>query len=78
MNLIIFIVVDFSVQAVVSTILYKFFPNDPIIGEEDAERLRGDAGKELREKVLSLANSVLDDPLDETEVMMLRCLFQTR
>ncbi|RIA96000.1 3',5'-bisphosphate nucleotidase [Glomus cerebriforme] len=60
---------DFSAQAVVNTILYKSFPNDPIVGEEDSEALRGDAGKELREKVLSLANSVLDEPLDETKLL---------
>jgi 3'(2'), 5'-bisphosphate nucleotidase len=52
----------------VNTILYNTFPDDPIIGEEDSGDLRGDIGKELREKILSLTNSVLDEPLDEEKV----------
>jgi len=62
----------------VNIILYKFFPNDPIVGEEDTKSLRGDTGKELREKVLFLTNSELDDPLDENQVIILHCLFQMR
>jgi 3'(2'), 5'-bisphosphate nucleotidase len=53
----------------VNTILYKSFPNDPIIGEEDTGYLRGDTEKGLRENILSLTNSVLDEPLDETKVL---------
>ncbi|CAG8825454.1 11078_t:CDS:2, partial [Dentiscutata erythropus] len=49
-------VADFSAQAVISKILYEYFPNDPI-----------DNGKELRNKVLSLANTVLDTPLNDNE-----------
>ncbi|CAG8576612.1 10507_t:CDS:2, partial [Dentiscutata heterogama] len=30
-------IADFSVQAVVNTILCKFFPNDPVVGEEDSK-----------------------------------------
>lgn len=52
-----------------NTILYKSFPNDPIVGEEDSGDLRGDTGKEIREKILSLTNSVLDEPLDEEKVL---------
>ncbi|CAI2166675.1 12705_t:CDS:10 [Funneliformis geosporum] len=62
-------VADFSAQAVVNTILYHSFPNDPIIGEEDTKDLRCESGKELRAKILSLTNSVLDDPLDETTLL---------
>ncbi|CAG8765717.1 13886_t:CDS:2, partial [Racocetra fulgida] len=60
---------DFSAQAVVNTILYKSFPNDPVVGEEDSKGLQGDGGKEMRDKVLSLVNSALDTPLNEKELL---------
>ncbi|CAG8842356.1 21629_t:CDS:2, partial [Gigaspora margarita] len=60
-------VADFSAQAVVNIILYETFPNDLIVGEEESGSLRGDNRKELRNKVLSLANSVLDTPLNNNE-----------
>lgn len=56
-----FIVADFSAQAIVNTCLEKYFPADPIVGEEDSKDLQGDVGKPLREKVLSLTNGVLSD-----------------
>ncbi|RIB03405.1 3',5'-bisphosphate nucleotidase [Gigaspora rosea] len=62
-------VADFSSQAVVNRILYESFPNDPIVGEEESGSLRGDSGKELRNKVLSLVNSVLDTPLNDNELL---------
>ncbi|CAG8699956.1 1021_t:CDS:2, partial [Dentiscutata heterogama] len=62
-------VADFSAQAVVNTILYESFPNDPIVGEEDSGSLRGDNGKELRNKVLSLVNTVVDTPLGDNELL---------
>ncbi|CAG8514508.1 3590_t:CDS:2 [Cetraspora pellucida] len=62
-------VADFSAQAVVNTILYESFPNDPIVGEEESGSLRGDSGKELRDKVLSLTNTVLDTPLGDKELL---------
>ncbi|CAG8777325.1 7906_t:CDS:2, partial [Dentiscutata erythropus] len=43
---------DFSAQAVVNTLLYKAFPNDSIIGEENSKDLQGDSGKEMRDKLL--------------------------
>ncbi|CAG8768068.1 10992_t:CDS:2, partial [Gigaspora rosea] len=60
-------VADFSAQAVVNRILYESFPNDPIVGEEESGSLQGDSGKELRNKVLSLVNTVLDIPLNDNE-----------
>ncbi|KAF7724739.1 hypothetical protein EC973_000767 [Apophysomyces ossiformis] len=64
-------VADFSAQAIVNTYLYKHFPKDPIIGEEDSKDLRGDAGKVLREKVHSLTNGVLEanEKLSEDEIL---------
>lgn len=56
---------DFSAQAVINTILHKSFPEDPIVGEEDSKDLRGEEGRQMREKVLELANSGLDQALTE-------------
>ena len=71
MSLFYFVVADYSAQAVVNVILHKSFPNDPIVGEEDSKDLHGDTRKELREKILSLTNSVLkDEPLNEEEVSL--------
>lgn len=58
---------DFSAQAVINTILHKSFPEDPIVGEEDSKDLRGEEGRQMREKVLELANSGLDQALTLTE-----------
>lgn len=60
---------DFGAQAVVNEILHNSFPNDSIIGEEDSEALRGEVGKPLREKILSLVNSTLDTPLDDKKLL---------
>ncbi|KAF9101835.1 ATP-dependent RNA helicase ddx42 [Mortierella sp. GBA35] len=60
---------DFSAQAVINTILHKSFPEDPIVGEEDSKDLRGEAGRQMREKVLELANSGLDQALTEESLL---------
>ncbi|KAF0561846.1 3,5-bisphosphate nucleotidase [Gigaspora margarita] len=64
-------IADFSAQAVINTILYKSFPNDPIVGEENSKKMQGDSEekKEMRNKILSLANSVLDTHLNEKELL---------
>jgi len=55
-------VADYSAQAVINTILANAFPEDPIVGEEDAKDLR-DMGDEkarvLRERITELANEAL-------------------
>ncbi|KAI0808323.1 3',5'-bisphosphate nucleotidase [Fomes fomentarius] len=50
---------DFSAQAVINTILKNTFPDDPIVGEEDAADLRIESGKALRERIVQLANETL-------------------
>ena len=52
---------DFSAQAVVNTILSRAFPDDPIVGEEDAKDLRGDSPEAatLRTRIVSLAGENL-------------------
>lgn len=64
------LVADFSAQAIINTFLYKHFPNDPIVGEEDSKDLQGESGKALRDKVVSLTNGVLsqDETLSEQQV----------
>lgn len=49
---------DFAAQAIVNTLLAKYFPNDGIVGEEEAEPLRKDA--ELRGKVQKLVQEALE------------------
>ncbi|KAJ2827704.1 3'(2'),5'-bisphosphate nucleotidase [Coemansia erecta] len=62
-------VADFSAQAVVNHILEKHFPEDPIVGEEDSKDLQGDEGRALREKVIELTNTAVDDPMSTEEVL---------
>ena len=52
---------DFSAQAVVNTILSRAFPDDPIVGEEDARDLRGDSpgATTLRTRIVDLAGENL-------------------
>ncbi|TFK93762.1 3(2),5-bisphosphate nucleotidase HAL2 [Polyporus arcularius HHB13444] len=50
---------DFSAQAVINTILNRTFPDDPIVGEEDADDLRVESGTALRERIIQLANETL-------------------
>ncbi|KAJ3550497.1 hypothetical protein NMY22_g436 [Coprinellus aureogranulatus] len=54
---------DFAAQALISTILHNAFPNDPIVGEEDASDLRVESGKTMRDRIVELANDALVSPL---------------
>ncbi|CAG8592408.1 15349_t:CDS:2 [Gigaspora margarita] len=62
---------DKTPVTMINTILYKSFPNDPIVGEENSKKLQGDGEekKGMRNKILSLANSVLDTHLNEKELL---------
>ncbi len=51
-------VADFGAQAVVVNHLRNAFPNDPLVGEEDAAALRGDQGAELRRKVVASVQKI--------------------
>lgn len=62
------IVADYGAQAVVCHYLAKYFPNDPVVGEEDSKDLRGEAATPVRQRVLSLVNEVLPEPIGETDV----------
>ena len=48
--------------------LHRAFPNDPIIGEEDAAELRAESGKELRDRIVQLAKEALNSDLELGDV----------
>ncbi|KAJ3904708.1 hypothetical protein F5879DRAFT_801194 [Lentinula edodes] len=52
-------VADYSAQAVISSMLHHAYPNDPIVGEEDASDLRAESGISLRNRIVELANEAL-------------------
>lgn len=58
---------DFAAQAVISTLIHAAFPDDPIVGEEDASDLRLESGKAMKDRIVALANEVLTLPADEEE-----------
>ena len=55
---------DFAAQAVISSILHRAFPDDPIVGEEDASDLRVESGKEMKDRIVTLANEALTYDLE--------------
>ena len=60
---------DFSAQAIINSIIARHFPQDKIVGEEDADDLRTHGGKrDLKDQVVRLANEGLladgDDKLE--------------
>ncbi|KAF7795835.1 hypothetical protein EIP86_007002 [Pleurotus ostreatoroseus] len=58
---------DYAAQAVINTILTRAFPNDPIVGEEDAADLRQESGTALRNRIVELANETITTPLQHGE-----------
>ena len=60
----IYLVGDFASQALISSILYRAFPDDPIVGEEDASELRAESGKEMKDRIVELANEALTHELE--------------
>ena len=63
-------VADYAAQAVINTVLSHAFPDDPIIGEEDASDLRASSsssssttgGDALCARVVELADDILAQP----------------
>ncbi|MGV3721335.1 MAG: 3'(2'),5'-bisphosphate nucleotidase [Actinomycetota bacterium] len=51
-------VADYGAQALVSAALAEAFPDDPLVGEEDAVSLRADDNAELRSKVIAAVTRV--------------------
>ena len=61
-------VADFASQAVVCHALAQAFPDDPIVGEEDAAELKTDENAALRASVVERVGDVVDG-LDESAVL---------
>ncbi|EOR03966.1 3'(2'),5'-bisphosphate nucleotidase [Wallemia ichthyophaga EXF-994] len=57
-------VADYSCQALISLLLSKSFPNDPIVGEEDANDLKQptESSIQLKNRVTQLVNAELSKP----------------
>ncbi|WP_309379993.1 3'(2'),5'-bisphosphate nucleotidase [Cerasicoccus frondis] len=51
-------IADYGSQAIVLAHLAKHFPNDPVVAEEDATELSGDAQAELRAKVVAEVQAI--------------------
>ncbi|KAJ7070493.1 hypothetical protein C8F01DRAFT_1106619 [Mycena amicta] len=60
---------DYAAQALISTMLARAFPDDPIVGEEDAKDLRVEEGRVLRERIVELANEAIVAPLRDDDVV---------
>lgn len=58
-------ITDFSVQALINMHLMKAFPNDEIMGEEDALFLRNPQHKEIKEKVVEQIQRIFPATSDE-------------
>ena len=58
-------VADFGAQAVVSDALAKAFPNDPMVGEEDAASLREPDGAKLKDKVVQSVQAVVPELVED-------------
>ncbi|KAF7307488.1 3'(2'),5'-bisphosphate nucleotidase [Mycena indigotica] len=54
---------DYAAQALISSMLARAFPDDPIVGEEDSKDLRVEEGRALRERIVELANEAINAPL---------------
>ncbi|HEV2474199.1 MAG TPA: 3'(2'),5'-bisphosphate nucleotidase [Chthonomonadales bacterium] len=59
-------IADYGAQAVVSALLNRQFPNDPLVAEEDTSGLVSEAGAAMRSKVIGYVQSVTPeaDPED--------------
>ena len=51
----------------INTILSRTFPDDPIVGEEDAADLRSESASPLRNRIFELANEALTADLRQGE-----------
>ncbi len=70
-------VADFGAQALVSADLLAAFPDDPVVGEEDAGHLRTDEGAVLRDHVVTQVNTVVSGRgADEILAAIDRCTYQ--
>ena len=52
-------VADFAAQAIIIDMIESMFPHDEIVGEEDADLLKGDGGEALGDAVLKVLSAVM-------------------
>jgi 3'(2'), 5'-bisphosphate nucleotidase len=62
-------VADFASQAIVCAKLAEEFPDDPVVGEEDAHELRGETQAAVRRIVAEQVAGVLGGPAREDQVL---------
>ncbi|MEQ1634526.1 MAG: inositol monophosphatase family protein, partial [Planctomycetota bacterium] len=62
-------VADFAAQAVVAATLQEAFRNDPLVGEEDSDGLRGDAALSVRSRVVEAVGRALSRSVAGDEVL---------
>jgi 3'(2'), 5'-bisphosphate nucleotidase len=62
-------VADFASQAVVCATLAEAFPNDPVVGEENAGALREASESAVRRAVLEQVRAAIGDDVDESQVL---------
>ena len=62
-------VADFASQAIVCAGLKSQFPDDPVVGEEDAADLRGPEQTELMAQVVSQVGNGLGEAVEEDQVL---------
>ncbi len=62
-------VADFAVQAFISGLLAEAFPEDPLVGEEGADPLRGDEAAPIRAKVVQQVRAACEDDIPEETVL---------
>jgi 3'(2'), 5'-bisphosphate nucleotidase len=58
-------VADFASQALVAYLLYRAFPDDPLVGEEDATALRAPEGSPTLERVAHFASRLMPESSPE-------------
>ncbi|TFL05783.1 hypothetical protein BDV98DRAFT_589371 [Pterulicium gracile] len=56
---------DYAAQALVCSMLQRAFPDDLVVGEEDAADLREESGRGMRERIIELANEAIVSPLKD-------------
>lgn len=61
-------VADFGVQAVITDVLAGRFPDIPVVGEEEADALRGDEAADLRRRVVEQVR-LIRPSMDEERVL---------
>lgn len=62
-------VADFASQAVVCRALQAAFPDDPMVGEEGADDLRGDGAQALRASVVRAVSGSIGESASDEEVL---------